>query len=231
MILSWFEDFLQLIYPKTCAACEKSLSHSEELICTDCLINMPQTFYHEQKNNLLFHLFWGKIPLEFIASFYFYNKGNKVQHLIHQLKYRGRPDIAQYVGKRYGQILKEKNCFSTVDLIIPVPLHFKKLKKRGYNQAEKFASGLSESLKIPLDSVSFIRSKPTETQTKKTKEERWKNVFGKFEVVDSETIKNKHLLLVDDVLTTGSTIEACALSLQKVEGVKLSICSMATAHE
>ncbi|NOR87283.1 MAG: ComF family protein [Bacteroidales bacterium] len=230
MIKSLFEDFLNLIYPRTCAACGNTLFRHEEVICSHCLIHLPKTFFHEDGANPLFMLFWGKIQMEMISSFYFYNKGNKVQNLIHQFKYRNRPDIGVYLGKRYGVYLNQSENFSDVDLIIPVPLHQDKMKIRGYNQAEKFAQGLSKSMDIPVDTVSFIRNTATETQTRKTKLERWENVKDKFSIKDEEAIQNKHILLVDDVITTGSTLEACAQILLKVAGVRISMASIAAAH-
>jgi len=230
MIQSLLEDFLHLIYPRTCAACGNSLYRHEDLLCSHCLIHLPKTFYHKDESNPLFHLFWGKIPIEMISAFYFYNKGNKVQHLVHQLKYKNRPEIGIYMGKRYGQYLKTNEKFKTVDVIIPVPLHHSKLKKRGYNQAEKFAIGLSESMEIPYDVESFKRTTATETQTRKTKQERWENVKNKFEVVHPTQIAGKHVLLVDDVITTGSTLEACAHILLEQNNVKISFASIAAAH-
>ncbi len=230
MIQSLLEDFLHLIYPRTCAACGNSLYRYEALLCSYCLIHLPKTFYHKDDTNPLFHLFWGKIPIEMIASFYFYNKGNKVQHLVHQLKYKNRPEIGIYLGKTYGQYLKKVERFKEVDVIIPVPLHHSKLKKRGYNQAEKFAAGLSESMEIPYDVESFIRTAATETQTRKTKQERWENVKNKFDVTQPNEIIGKHILLVDDVITTGSTLEACAQILLRQEDVKISFASIAAAH-
>ncbi|NPD44929.1 ComF family protein [Lentimicrobium sp. S6] len=230
MIQSLLEDFLNLIYPRTCMACGNTLFRHEEVICSHCLIHLPKTFYHKDPKNPLLSLFWGKIPIEMVSSFYFYNKGNKVQNLIHQLKYNKQPEIGVYLGKRYGVFLKKSECFRHVNLIIPVPLHHSKQKIRGYNQAEMIAKGLSESMDIPYDYTSFIRSSETETQTKKTKLERWENVKNKFKVEEVDKLKNQHILLVDDVITTGSTLEACAQVLLEVEGVKISMVSMAAAH-
>ena len=230
MIKSFFEDFLNLIYPRTCAACGNTLFRHEEVLCSHCIIHLPKTFYHSDEENPLFMLFWGKIPLEMIAAFYFYNKGSKVQNLIHQLKYKNRPDIGIYLGKRYGNYLKKSAQFFSIDLIIPVPLHRKKMKTRGYNQAEMFAQGLSATMGIPNITTILVRSSATETQTKKSKEERWENVKGKFAIENKELLKGKHILLVDDVITTGSTMEACAQTLLTVEGVAVSFASIAVAH-
>jgi len=230
VLKSLFSDLINLIYPRTCAACSKTLYKHEKIICTSCLLHLPKTFFHKDENNPLFQLFWGKIPIEMITSYYFFNKGNKVQNLIHLLKYKNRPDIGVYIGQLYGDDLKTNHKLSDLDVIIPVPLHKSKLKKRGFNQAEAFADGLSLSLNIPVDSTSFIRNTATETQTKKTKLERWENVKNKFSVIDTEKIKGKHILLVDDVITTGATLEACAQILLQTAGVRISLASMAVAH-
>jgi len=230
MLKSLFTDFINLIYPRTCAACGNTLYKHEKIICTSCLIHLPKTFFHQDKNNPLFQLFWGRIPIQMISSCYFFNKGNKVQNLIHLLKYKNRPDIGVYIGQLYGNDLKTCHKLNDLDVIIPVPLHKSKLKKRGFNQSEAFADGLSLSLNIPVDSSSFIRNTATESQTKKTKLERWENVKNKFSVIDSSKIEGKHLLLVDDVITTGATLEACAQILLQTAGVRISLVSMAVAH-
>jgi len=230
MIKSLFEDFINLIYPRTCTACGQSLYRHEEVLCSQCLIHLPKTYYEKDPNNPLVSLFWGKISVEMIASFYFFNKGNKVQNLIHLLKYKDRPDVGVYIGKRYGVFLMKNPIFSSVDVIIPVPLHVSKLKIRGYNQAEMFAQGLSASMGLPVDNSSFVRNTATETQTRKTKLERWENVKNKFAVINQDNIKDKHILLVDDVITTGATLEACAQVLLEIQGVKISLASIAVAH-
>ena len=230
MLRSLLSDFISLIYPRTCAACGNTLYSHEKTICTHCLVHLPKTFFHQDDNNPLFQMFWGKISIEMISSLYFFNKGNKVQNLIHLLKYKSRPDIGVYLGKRYGLELKTTPKLYDLDMIIPVPLHKSKLIKRGFNQAEKFADGLSQSLNIPVDTTSFIRNTATETQTKKSKLERWENVKNKFSITDTEKIKEKHILLVDDVITTGATLEACAQILLQIPNVRVSLASIAVAH-
>jgi len=230
MLKSLFNDFISLIYPRTCAACGNTLFRHEKIVCSHCLVHLPKTFFHKDQNNPLFQLFWGKVPIEMIASFYFFNKGNKVQNLIHLLKYKNRPDIGVYIGQRYGIELIKSEKLSDLDIIIPVPLHDSKLRIRGYNQAEKFALGLSRTMKIPVDTTSFIRNTATETQTKKSKLERWENVRNKFSVTNTDLLKEKHILLVDDVITTGATLEACAQILLQTPGVRISLASIAVAH-
>ncbi|OYT16944.1 MAG: amidophosphoribosyltransferase [Bacteroidetes bacterium 4572_77] len=230
MIKSLIEDFLNLIYPRTCAACGNTLFRHEEVLCSHCLIHLPKTFFHTDDENPLSMIFWGKIPFKMITAFYYYNKGNKVQNLVHQLKYNKRADIGIYLGERYGQYLNKSPYFKDIDLIIPVPLHEKKMKIRGYNQAEMFAKGLSKSMKIPYDTTTLIRNTHTETQTKKSKEERWENVKGKFSLNNKEELEGKHMLLVDDVITTGATMESCARTLLEAKGAMVSFASIAAAH-
>lgn len=157
---------------------------------------------------------------------YLFNKGGLVQHLIHQLKYRGKKEIAISLGRYYGRDLKTSPLFASSDIVIPVPLHRKKMRKRGYNQSELFAQGLSESMKVEDGSSLLIRAYTSQTQTKKSRFERWKNVEEVFKVTDPEKLKDKHVLLVDDVVTTGSTLEACANKILEVPGTKVSVATI-----
>ncbi len=162
------------------------------------------------------------------SSFLFFSKSGKVQHLIHQLKYCKKPEIGVYLGKMFGKELSKSPCFQDIDVIVPVPLHTKKIKKRGYNQSEQIAIGLSETMRIPVDTTSFIRSVLTDTQTRKSRFSRWENVKDVFAVSELHTLSNKHILLVDDVITTGSTMEGCVRKLTKIEGTRVSLASLAT---
>lgn len=223
-------DFISLIYPKICAACGKSLFKNEDCICTYCRFHLPKTNYHLTNENPIEKLFWGRINIYSAAAFYTFGKGGKVQQLIHQLKYKGQKDVGITVGKLYGYELKRCEKFKNIDTIIPVPLHPKKKKKRGYNQSEFFAEGLAISLKIPTDFKTLYRAKESSTQTKKSRFSRWENVESIFQLKDKERLKGKHILLVDDVITTGATLEACAQALQQIPDVKLSIATIAYAN-
>lgn len=222
-------DFLSLIFPKVCMSCGKSLFKSEENICTYCLYHLPKTNFHHHPDNPVMKLFWGRATIFSAASLYNFMKGGKVQHLIHQLKYRGKQEIGLSLGKHYGRELKTSPFFSGVNVAIPVPLHPKKLKKRGYNQSETFAQGLSESLEIDYPGNVLVRTAASATQTKKSRFARWKNVEAIFKVNAPEKIEGKHILLVDDVVTTGSTLEACAHKLLEVPGTKVSVATIACA--
>jgi ComF family protein len=223
-------DFISLIFPSVCASCGKGLFKNEHCICTWCAFHLPRTNFHTDNDNPVAKIFWGRINIFSASAFYSFGKGGKVQHLIHQLKYKGRKEIGEAIGKLYGYDLRKSAAFKTVDLIIPVPLHPKKKKKRGYNQSEYFAVGLSKSLKTKMDAHSLFRALESETQTRKSRFSRWKNVESVFQLRQPEKLTNKHILLVDDVITTGATLEACAQVLLAVPGVKVSVAAIAFAN-
>jgi ComF family protein len=229
-ILTFISDFISLMYPRLCLACGNSLFKHEEILCTHCQFELPRTNFHRFRDSPLDKVFWGRVPIQRTAALYFFSKGGKVQHLVHQLKYKGQKDVGIYTGKILGAELLNDPQFMEIDKIIPVPLHPKKLKKRGYNQSEHFAIGLSAVTKIEVDTTSFVRTFATETQTRKTRFARFENVKEIFSVTAPEVLQNKHLLLVDDVITTGSTIESCASILLQVPGVRISVAAIAYAE-
>lgn len=208
-----FKDFINLIFPQLCCACGEVLIKNESFICTSCVINLPKTNYHLEKDNPLNKIFWGRTSINMVASYYFFNKGNKVQNLLHNLKYNKAKELGEKIGILYGYEIASSDYFKNIDFIVPVPLHPQKLKKRGYNQSASFAYGLSNSLKIPVREELLTRVINTETQTKKSRFNRWENVSSVFTSPANIDISGKHILLVDDVLTTGATIESCAQNL------------------
>ncbi|MBI9066013.1 MAG: ComF family protein [Salinivirgaceae bacterium] len=220
-------NFLGLLYPEFCAACNQNLVNQEKVLCTKCLYELPRTYFHKVPGNPIEEIFWGRVLLERVTSFYFFQQGSKYRKLIHKLKYQNQPEIGIELGKHFAADLKTEAIFNEIDLIIPVPLHKKKLKMRGYNQSEMIAQGLAEILPAKLDTKSLIRKTFTQTQTKKNRYERWENIETVFEVKKPEIIEGKHILLVDDVLTTGATLEGCAQCLLKVKNVKVSIATLA----
>ena len=222
-------DFISLIFPHVCASCGKSLYKNEFSICTYCAYHLPKTNYHLDKENPIAKIFWGRIAIHSTGAFYGFNKGGKVQHLIHQLKYKGHKNIGFYIGKLYGHELKHSADFNTINIIIPVPLHAKKLKKRGYNQSDTFAQGLAESMNAEADLQVLYRTKESESQTKKSRFKRWQNVETVFQIRNTKHLEGKHILLVDDVITTGATLEACAQTLQQIPNIKISIVTIAYA--
>jgi ComF family protein len=230
-IPGFIEDFISLLYPKVCAACGNSLFKHEEIICTYCLYHLPKTNYHLMENSPLDQVFWGRAQLANTAALYTFQKKSKVQHLIHQLKYKGRMDIGIYLGKILGNDLAKTEAFKDVTKVIPVPLHPDKQRKRGYNQSEQFAIGLAKVLNIEMDATSFIRTIDTQTQTRKSRFARWENVKEIFQVTTPAKLANRHILLVDDVITTGATLESAAHVLLQTEGLKLSVACIGYARE
>jgi len=222
-----FHDLINLFFPQTCVICEEILSKNEHLICTNCLHELPVTNYHLDNDNPVIKVFYGRIELENATSLLLFHKKSNVQTLIHQLKYRGHKEIGVYLGAWAGNTLAQFENYRDIDIVIPVPLHKKKLESRGFNQVEGFGKELSKALNAEyLDDV-LLKKSFTSTQTLKTRFARGSNVEETFVLEKSEVIKNKHVLLVDDLITTGATIEACANILKESPGVKISVLSMA----
>ena len=220
-------DFFNLIFPKLCCACNNTLLKNEEIVCLNCVINLPKTNFHQDKENPVNKVFWGRVDVEMATSFYAFSKKSKVQNLLHNLKYRGVKEVGSVIGELFGFELNESDYYKDIDFIIPVPLHKNKLKKRGYNQSEWIAKGLSKSMKIPVNTISLYRKSDSETQTKKTRYNRWENVGDIFGLLD-DSLNGKKILLVDDVVTTGATIEACAQILKK-KNCKVLVATIAYA--
>lgn len=202
---------------------------NERLICTDCFVRIPRTGYHTQPENPVAQLFWGRCQIEKASAFSYYNKGSRIRKLIHNLKYKGIQEIGPEMGKIYGRSLKDSGFTADIDIIIPVPLHKSKKRVRGFNQSELISIGLSEATGVPVDLLSLARVSVSETQTTRSRYDRWTNVEGIFKVTGQESIKGRHILLVDDVITTGSTIESCTNELLKTEGVRVSVVALAYA--
>ena len=229
MFAEILKDFFNLLYPPLCAACRSVLVKQEKHICTGCLYNLPKTNFHLDKDNSMAQLFWGRVRIESASAFYYFEKGSKCRKILHQIKYMGKKELALFLGRIYGKELFMAGKFNDTDLIIPVPLHYIREKKRGFNQSEWFARGVAHGMQIKIDKDILIRCIGTETQTKKTRIERWENVENSFLVRYPEKIENKHILLVDDVVTTGATIESCASVLLNSAGVRVSILTLAYA--
>ncbi len=221
------KDFFHLFYPKLCANCQKQLVVNEKVLCTFCRHDLPLTNFTDYKENKICQSFYGRIAIEKANSLLFYRREGITKRLIHDLKYKGNEEIGTFFGNWFGEILLENKQFSDVDCIIPVPLHQKKMKQRGYNQVTKFGETLSIYLNISFVEDVLIRTSASKTQTFKARFERFNNLETKFFLNDDLRFKNKHVLLIDDVITTGATLEACAKELQKTEGIRISILTMA----
>lgn len=224
----YLDDFLNLFFPRLCAGCSASLFRNESLICTRCRYQLPRTGYHRWRNNPVEVLFWGRVPVVYGTAGFFFQKKGHFQQMVHTMKYRGMKELGKELGRIMG-IDMAGSVFSEVDLLIPVPLHPEKLQKRGYNQSEWIAYGLGEALHKPVGRNILVRTIASETQTRKSRFDRWKNVENIFQVLRPEKIQGKHILLVDDVVTTGATLESCAHEILDVPETKVSVATLAVA--
>ena len=224
-----WDDFISLLFPRLCYACVNHLIRNENLICTGCYVLIPRTNYHLQPENPVEQLFWGRCLIERAAAFSYYAKGSRIRNLIHKLKYQGIKEIGYELGRIYAGSLKSSGFTADIDVIIPVPLHPSKKRIRGFNQSEYISSGISDVTGVPVNTYSLVRKVISATQTTRSRFDRWTNVEGIFRVEDAEAIKGKHILLVDDVITTGSTVESCVNELLKVENVKVSVVAIGCA--
>jgi ComF family protein len=225
----WTDDFIGLVFPRICPGCGNSLWKHEKVVCDHCMFHLPRTHYHLDCDNPVNLIFRGRVDILNAASFLFFNKGSKVQHMIHALKYKERKDIGIFLGEEYGRELKRCRIFSDSKVIIPVPLHKKKYLKRGYNQSEQFAIGLSREMGIPYLCNCLVRKNSSETQTRKSRFMRWQNVNEIFELKDPGKISGCQVLIVDDVVTTGATLESCVQACSPAPGVTFCLATIAYA--
>jgi ComF family protein len=222
-------DFLSLLFPRLCNACGDHLVHNESILCSACHVAIPKTGFHLQRGNYVEKLFWGRCVIEKAAAWAYYTREGRMTKLIYRFKYNGIKEIGSKLGRIYAITLTESGFMDDIDLIVAVPLHPKKERKRGFNQSMVLAEAIAEVSGRPVSSDALVRVARTETQTVRSRVERWKNVEGMFAAGDCSLLENKHFLLVDDVITTGSTIDACATVLNAIPGVKVSAVAMAVA--
>ncbi|MBE2206551.1 MAG: ComF family protein [Saprospiraceae bacterium] len=228
-LLRWLHDFSGLFYPRLCLACAERQPPQNSLICQTCQAGLPRTDLHLHQDNAFTQRFWGRVPVYSGGAMFHFVKGGKTQKLLHRLKYEGKPQIGVELGKWYGRELKQSPWFADVQAIVPVPLHPRKERLRGYNQSDTIARGLSEGMKTPWYKEGLRRREFTETQTKKSRMERFGNVEEVFEVGNPAALAGKHILLVDDVMTTGATLEACARVLLTLPDLRISMATLAMA--
>jgi ComF family protein len=225
-----FQSFIDLIFPRICAGCQQSLQLNEEHLCTDCRFDLPKTNSHHEPDSKLVKKFAGKVNIEHSLAYLKFVKGGKVQKIMHEIKYKDNQDLGEMLGRMYGSELREKGFSGQFDLILPVPLHKKRLIIRGYNQSDCLAKGLAESLRIEWRDDILKRGIETESQVAKSRLDRYKNMQDVFYVTYFEGLKDKRIVIVDDTLTTGSTLESCVLALNDVGVKNISIIAMATAE-
>ena len=222
-------ELSDMFYPRLCTACKEPLLAHEHIICLRCRIELPRTDHGLFHDNPVAVKFWGKVPIEEAAAMLHFHKGSRVQSLMHALKYKNRTDVGITLGNMLGYYCKQYHLFKQITAITAVPLHKERLAVRGYNQSALIGEGLAEVLQVPFKGEWLERITPTATQTKKSRLARWDNVKDVFRVTDPDGIAHQHILLIDDVITTGSTLEACALKLIQSVGVKVSIAAIAFA--
>lgn len=220
---TWIDSFFSLLFPRQCVVCNRSLSRAESFLCTVCNINMPRTRYHLQKDNMIEKLFWGQIPVERATAFFYYRKGSDYCNIIHELKYKGRKEMGTTIGHYMAGEIQGCGFFDDIDVIIPVPLHRDRIRERGYNQSEWIAKGIAEVTDLPVNNRAVVRTTCTVSQTGQSVFERWENVKDTFALREPESFRGKHILIVDDVLTTGATVMSCASVFLSIDGIRLSI--------
>ena len=228
LIKNLFNDLICLLFPNLCAACGKPLVKYETMLCLGCLAGLPRTHFQHQPDNMVAQMFWGRVQVVHAGAYVYFQKGGHVQQLLHKLKYKSQ----QYIGVELGKLMAIEiadSLFRDIDIIVPVPLHKSRLQKRGYNQSECIARGLGERMHLPVATGVLVRVVANPTQTRKHRYERWMNVEGIFFLKHPATLARKHVLLVDDVVTTGATLEACAVELLKAAGCRVSILTVAVA--
>lgn len=231
MMMRLLNDVWEFFFPRYCVICGKRLLQGEEHLCLDCLCTLPRVSFNNMEDNAISRLLWGKMPIERAYAFLYYSKGGDVRDLLFQLKYHGNREIGYFLGRCMANDLLPSVFFDGIEGIVPVPLHEKKQKSRGYNQSELISEGISSVVRIPVLKNVLHRRQYTETQTHKSNYERWNNVMDVFESMSDERLSCKHVLLVDDVLTTGATLVACADALKKVRGIRVSILTLAWAAD
>lgn len=226
----WFSDLLRIVFPDVCEVCGSSLVRGEEVICLKCDMNMPRTRVHNDSFNIIHERLAGKTPIERAAGYFYYYRESDYAAIIHNAKYNGRPIIARKLAMRFARELMADNFFDGIDIVLYVPMFFLKKIKRGYNQSEYIAQGISQATNIPIGH-NLISKRSHSSQTKKNSYSRWLNAQGVYDVINPEELENKHVLIVDDVITTGATLLACCDVVHNaVPSATISVLSLAVTR-
>ena len=227
----WLHAFASLFFPHLCAGCGSNNIARDEAICHHCIAHFPLTDFANQAGNPVEKLFWGRIPVSAACSQFYFTRSSSIQHALHALKYKGNKDAGLVLGRLLGHSLKQSNRFSNIDVIVPLPLYPKKEKSRGYNQATIIANGMQEVLKIPVITDAVIRISYSDSQTNKNRIDRWKNVGDVFTLQNPDLLMGKNILLTDDVITTGASLEACGEAIRRANIGDLYIATLAFADQ
>jgi len=228
-MLKFISAILDLVYPVVCLNCGRSLVINESIICSFCGLKLPFTNFHRDSENEMMKALWGRVEIDFATAYLYFRKEGITQKILHQIKYKGKNDFGVNLGRGFGNHLRNTPFISGTDFLIPVPLHDSKLKSRGYNQSALICEGLSLALNIPVIQNNLVRVSFTDTQTRKGRFERWLNVSQKFELTDPKMFEGKRILIIDDVFTTGATIEACCQVFKEINGISIGIATLAVA--
>jgi len=227
VLQSCLDDLIFLFFPEYCVACSKAIPVESQLFCLDCLFHVPYTdHFTNAQNDFMLH-FIGRQKLEFAAALFDMQKGGRVHHMLSKFKYKKRSDIGFALGEMYAEHYLASKSQTNFDCIIPVPMHYKKLRKRGFNQSEVFANGISKILDCPVNTSCLVKASQSESQTLKNRNQRLENVFESFVLKQEHQLQNKHVLLVDDIITTGATLEACIMRLYEIENIQISLGAIA----
>lgn len=222
------DSFLHFLFPHICEGCGSDMLSRNSLLCARCMEALPETHFEWYDNNPVERKFWGRLPIKAATAQYYFTRESLIQRLVHRFKYKGNKELGLQLGKMMGRLLKRSGRFHA-EALIPLPLFAAKERKRGFNQATILCEGMAEHLAIPVLNQVIMRPQATETQTRKGRIERWKNMEGKFVLANPDAIAGKHVLLVDDVITTGATLESCGAALLAADKVELSVACLCYA--
>lgn len=229
--MRWINDFIRLFFPRNCIVCGTPLVDGEEELCTACLFSLPEVHTANSNENLVERRLRGRVPVQHATALLVFQRKNSTQTILHQIKYSSNQKLAHIMGRQLGLHIARSGQFDDVDIIVPVPLHRRKERRRGYNQSLLLCRGLAQTFERPIADGILVRTRHTESQTHKNRIERLENMKGVFAVTDPKALQGKHILLVDDVITTGATTEACYAALSSVDGLRVSIAALAVSGD
>ena len=227
LLRNYCTDLLHLCFPHNCEGCGSDIVKDDQFLCARCVHRMPSTRFFSTPGNAVEKLFYGRLPLSNASAAFYFTKSSLLQHLVTQLKYKNNKEAGYFLGRMMGLVLRASTRFNEVDMLVPLPLHPEKEHSRGYNQAMLICEGISEIWKRPIEKQAVARTQFTETQTQQNRLSRWQNMEGVFALKEAERIRGRHILLVDDVITTGATLEACGAAILRAGNCSLSIAAAA----
>lgn len=225
--MNWITRILDFISPRLCVVCGQRLAPTERSLCSVCLFHLPRTDFHQKPlDNPMAQLFWGLAPIEKAAALVYYHPHSETAQLVYRLKYNNRPDIGEDIGRVMANELQATDFFSDIDVLLPVPLASKRLRQRGYNQSEQLAKGISDITHLPIVTKALRRKHFQQSQTTLNRWQRQENVEDTFWLKDGSQLQDKHVLLIDDICTTGATLISCANTLKDIEGIRISVLTL-----